>query len=287
MAQETYAYRAVTPQELELAAAPSNLNSIKELAEAITDMSSVNKDILPSADNQYVLGNSQKRWKSISIGEGTIYITDAALGTEVALTINNGMFFIDGISQAQLPNVKLTNLTFNDNTTQTTAAVAQVNADWNATTGKAQILNKPDLTGYTSPTPTSYNPVISSAGGSTQLAFTGTPAVGSYMKHGKLVHFRVKVSYTTASSFGSGNGNQYYVTLPFAPAEDYVFRNALYKKVSNGNNYELSAHVAANSTTMSLWHSSGSGNENPMNHTYPTSPATADYFYISGTYESV
>ena len=35
MSQEIYAYRAVTPQELEIAAAPSNLNSIKELADRI------------------------------------------------------------------------------------------------------------------------------------------------------------------------------------------------------------------------------------------------------------
>jgi hypothetical protein len=88
------------------------------------------------------------------------------------------------------------------------------------------------------------------------------------------------------TSFGSGNGNQYYVTLPFAPAADYVFRDALYAKVSNGNHYELSSHAPANSTTMSLWHSAGSGNESPMNHTYPTSPATADYFYLSGHYEA-
>ena len=119
----TEPYRAATAQELELLAAPNTLNSIKELADAVVDISSVNKNILPSQDNQYTLGNPQKRWKSISIGEGTIYITDATLGTEVALTINNGIFFINNIAQAQLPNVKVINLTFNDNTVQTTAYV--------------------------------------------------------------------------------------------------------------------------------------------------------------------
>jgi hypothetical protein len=250
------------------------------------NLQSVAENILPDITNTRTLGSSTKRWADVFIGPNTLNIIDKTLLTNAAVTINNGVFNIEGIAQAQLPDVKVNNLTFNDNTVQTTAAVAQVNPDWNATTGKAQILNKPDLTGYTSPTPISYNPVISSAGGSTQIAFTGTPATGSYMKHGKLVHFRVKVSYTTFTSFGSGNGNQYYVTLPFAPAEDYVFRNALYKKASNGANYELSVHAIANSTTMSLWHSAGSGNENVMNHTYPTSPATADYFYISGTYEA-
>jgi hypothetical protein len=253
---------------------------------ASANLTSVTTDILPSVDNTYVLGNSNFRWKSLSVGSGTIYITDSVTSNTAALTIANGIFFINGVAQAQLPNVRVTNLTFNDNTTQTTAAVAQVNSDWNATSGKAQILNKPDILTLSAPTPTAYSPVFSSAGGSTQIAFTGTPATGSYMKQGKLVTFRIRVAYTTMTAFGSGNGNQYYITLPFAPVADYVFRDSLYEKSSNGNHYELSAHASANSTTMSLWHSAGSGNENPVNHTYPTAPATADYFYLSGTYEA-
>lgn len=143
-------------------------------------------------------------------------------------------------------------------------------------------------TGATGPAaiPTTYNPVFSSSGGATSLAFTGTPATGSYMKQGKLVNFRIKVLYTTVTSFGSGAGNQYYLTLPFAPAADYVFRDVIYVKGSNNNHYELSGHATINSTTMSLWHSAGSGNEIVMNHSAPVAAATADYFYISGTYES-
>jgi hypothetical protein len=93
------------------------------------DLSSYAGDILPAADNTYVLGNSENRWKSISIGEGTIYITDATLGTEVGLTIDNGVFFIDGIAQAQLPDLAVTNLTFADNTVQTTAYTGGSGAD--------------------------------------------------------------------------------------------------------------------------------------------------------------
>lgn len=85
------------------------------------DISSVTGDILPSADNTYVLGNSSYRWRSISVGDGTIYITDAVTGAEAALTIEDGVFFIDGIAQAQLPNLAVTNLTFADSTVQTTA----------------------------------------------------------------------------------------------------------------------------------------------------------------------
>jgi hypothetical protein len=137
------------------------------------------------------------------------------------------------------------------------------------------------------PTPTAYSPVFSSSGGSSQISFTGTPATGSYMKQGKLVHFRIKVLYATMTSFGGGAGNQYFITLPFAPVTDYVFRNMIYEKVSNGNHYELSAHAYTNSVTMDLWHSAGSGNEAVMNHSTPVNALVADYFYLSGTYETV
>jgi hypothetical protein len=87
------------------------------------NLSSYAGDILPASDNAYVLGNSDYRWKSISIGEGTIYITDAITGNEAALSISDGVFFIDGIAQAQLPDLAVTNLIFNDNTVQTTAFI--------------------------------------------------------------------------------------------------------------------------------------------------------------------
>ena len=79
-----------------------------------TDISSVSGDILPALDNTYVLGNSSYRWKSISIGEGTIYITDASTGQEVGLTIDNGVFFLDGIAQAQLPALITNSLELHD-----------------------------------------------------------------------------------------------------------------------------------------------------------------------------
>lgn len=81
----------------------------------------VDSDIVPSIDNVYSLGTSALRWKSISIGGGTLYITDSVTANTAAVTVANGVFNIDGIVQAQLANVKVTNLIFNDNTVQTTA----------------------------------------------------------------------------------------------------------------------------------------------------------------------
>ena len=103
----------------------------------------ISSNIIPSVDNTYSLGNASFRWQSISIGGGTIYITDSGNNNQVALTVNNGVFNIDGIVQAQLPNVAVTNLTFNDNTVQTTAARSIPNG---GSTG--QVLSKTNGTDY-------------------------------------------------------------------------------------------------------------------------------------------
>jgi len=136
------------------------------------------------------------------------------------------------------------------------------------------------------PVPTEYSPVFSSAGGTSQIAYTGTPATGSYIRNGKLVSFRIRVDYTTLTSFGGGAGNQYFVTLPFVPSSLYTFNDGLYYKGSNENQYEILGRTNG-TTTMSMWHSGGSGNAPTMNHSQPVSAQTVDYFYISGTYEAV
>jgi hypothetical protein len=134
--------------------------------------------------------------------------------------------------------------------------------------------------------PTAYSPVFSSAGGTSQISYTGTPATGSYIRTGNLVSFRIRVDYTTLTSFGGGAGSQYFVTLPFVPASLYSFNDALYNKGSNGNQYEILGKTNG-TTTMSMWHSAGSGNAPAVNHSQPVSAQTVDYFYISGTYEAV
>ena len=134
--------------------------------------------------------------------------------------------------------------------------------------------------------PTIYYPTFSSSGGSSQIAYTGTPATGSFIKIGKLVSFRIRVDYTTLTSFGVGSGSQYFVTLPFVPNALYSFNDGLYYKGSNGNQYEILG-TTNGTTTMSMWHSAGSGNAPSMNHSQPVSASTSDYFYISGTYESI
>jgi hypothetical protein len=67
-------------------------------------------NLLPYTDNTYDLGSSSNRWKDIYIGPGTLYITDQTLLTTAAVTVNNGVFNIDGVAQAQLPTILATTI---------------------------------------------------------------------------------------------------------------------------------------------------------------------------------
>jgi hypothetical protein len=85
------------------------------------DLTSVSSNISPATSNTYTLGTSDKRWKDIFVGPGTINITDSVTSNNAGISVANGVFQINNIAQAQLPNIKVTNLVFNDNTVQTTA----------------------------------------------------------------------------------------------------------------------------------------------------------------------
>jgi len=128
-----------------------------------------------------------------------------------------------------------------------------------------------------SPTSQSFNPVWSGTG----LAYTGTPATGTYIQIGKLVHFKIKVVCTNVTNFGTG---QYSLTLPFAPVDDYVFRDGGFHDASTGNHHAIAADAEDGTTTMTLWHPGSSAKDVAFDHNTPLTLHTADYFYISGTY---
>jgi len=219
------------------------------------DFGSIKEDLLPSLDNTVSLGKAGNRFKGAHLGQGTLYITDTTLGTDAAISVNNGVFNVNGIVQAQLESVRVTNLTFNDNTVQTTAA--------------------PALSA-----PTTYNPVWSGTG----LTYTGTPATGSYMKIGKMVTFRIHVDFATVTNFGTG---KYSLTLPFAPVAHYMFRDAglHHTDPTPDDHYQIGGDAEPGSTTMSLYYSSGP-QDIAMDFNSPHAIHTNDFMYISGTYES-
>jgi hypothetical protein len=239
------------------------------------NLSSYAGDILPAADNTYVLGNSENRWKSISIGEGTIFITDSTLGTDAGITIDNGVFFINGVAQAQLPNLVVTNLTFNDNTVQTTAYTGAIGVS-----GNGEV--------------TRWSPNFQATG----LAFTGTgttyPTYNShYVKNGRMVSFFIEIDMSTVTNFGTG---QYKTALPYAPLTGTMnhFQSwCLVDETANPDNTGhaiLQADHLANTSVLDLHYikQSGGANSPVMEALFkqgsPVTLTTATHVYINGTY---
>jgi hypothetical protein len=126
----------------------------------------------------------------------------------------------------------------------------------------------------------SYSPVWSGIG----LTFTGTPAVGQYSRVGKMITFNIKVNCTTVTNFGTGG---YYLTLPFAPFSNFVFRNGGLHDTSANVHYSILGDSNSSSTSLELLYSKSQGShveDSPFKQGSPLNLATADFFYISGTY---
>jgi hypothetical protein len=210
-------------------------------------------DLIPNADDTYLIGSATKRWKSIFLGPGTVNITDSVLGTNATIGVANGVFFINGIAQAQLPNLKVTNLTFNDNTVQTTALHSGAS--------------------------TSYTPTF---GDGATYAQSSNGATGGYIKNGKLVYFDVEFPFTHVTNFGT---TQYHITLPFTAAKEAVFRNGTFHDSSANNTYHITGHVAAGSNVMDLYYTTA-GQDQFFDHNSPVTIQTVDSFHLSGMYEA-
>jgi hypothetical protein len=70
--------------------------------------SAVSQDIVPSEDNKFTIGTTAKRWKSLQLGPGTLFIQDQATGAQAGLTVNAGSLLLDGADSLRIGNVQLT-----------------------------------------------------------------------------------------------------------------------------------------------------------------------------------
>ena len=227
----------------------------------------------------YVSGNGYIANLAVVKGsDNNLYIATSSggLGDPVGNTAEWSIFLPKGADGAQgEPGI------------QGDPGVEQIQSDWTQTDNAEldYIKNKPtlpDLSGYG--VPTSYNPVWSGTG----LTYTGTPATGSYMKMNKMVTFRIKVNCATvagASNSGFGSG-QYYLTLPFAPVTDYIFRDGGIHHIGGPAHYQMSGDAEAGTTQLTLWYTTSQSQDQAMDYNSPHALQTPDHFYISGTYEA-
>ena len=140
-------------------------------------------------------------------------------------------------------------------------------------------------TGATGPAFTPSEVTYSVQGGTTngrQPTFNGAPMFySSYVKAGALVYFRVNVSMTNITNFGTG---QYYVTLPFNSKYDIYIRDGQIHDGSQNKSYSISGHAAAGSNMLYLYSTASNGTEVSFTSSVPFALATDDDFHISGTF---
>ena len=125
----------------------------------------------------------------------------------------------------------------------------------------------------------SYTPVWSGTG----LEYTGTPAVGSYIKIGNLITVQIDVEFDNVSNFGTG---AYSLTLPFASAyHTDVYGGSLHKVTNQGvDHYSLKGHLSPSSSTFTLWAVGSSAADQQFDHDSPVNIDTDDKYHMSFTY---
>jgi hypothetical protein len=125
----------------------------------------------------------------------------------------------------------------------------------------------------------SYSPVWSGTG----LAFTGTPATGTYIKIGNLIQVQISVDFDNVSNFGTG---QYSLTLPF-PSKYHtdVYGGSVHDTVNQGvDHYSLKGHLDDGSSIFTIWNIKSSAADEPFDHNTPINLTTADLFHMSFSY---
>ena len=125
----------------------------------------------------------------------------------------------------------------------------------------------------------SYSPVWSGTG----LAFTGTPATGTYIKIGNFIQVQITVHFDNVSNFGTG---QYSLTLPF-PSKYHtdVYGGSIHDVVNQGvDHYSLKGHLSDGSSIITIWNIKSSAADEPFDHNSPINLTTSDLFHMSFSY---
>lgn len=124
-----------------------------------------------------------------------------------------------------------------------------------------------------------YSPIWSATG----LTFTGTPAIGEYVKIGNLVIIQIDVEFDNVTNFGTGN---YSLTVPFASKyHTDVYGGSIHKTTNQGiDHYSIKGHMSPGSSTFTIWAIGSNAADQPFNHQAPVNLTAADKFHMSFSY---
>jgi len=69
---------------------------------------SVPGDLIPAKDDVFTLGSTDRRWKDLQLGPGTLYIEDLTTGLQAGISVDGGSLLIDGADSLRIGNLRLT-----------------------------------------------------------------------------------------------------------------------------------------------------------------------------------
>jgi hypothetical protein len=233
-------------RKLTIAEVDENFNYLKTLATSNSgptgaqgptgiqaNLLAVPTNIIPDTDNVYSLGSTAFRWKSIHIGEGTIYITDTVTKNEAGLTITDGVLLINGANQLQVGQLK-----FRDNTIESvtgsidiqiglTGSTANLVLNRNVVLAQDKTLTFGDGSVQTTAYQAPYR-VISGTTGAATLDFRTDNIVHAHMNQGS---FSI-----TLTGFTASKTIEFILSIGVPSGSSVVINGISGSNVSNGNN---------------------------------------------------
>jgi hypothetical protein len=269
-------------------------------------------DLIPQSDDTYSLGSPERRWKSIYLGPGTIFVEDSATGGQVAIAVEGGAMLLDGADSLRIGNMRFTQeglesilsgqdirignlgdtgflapargIKFPDGTVQETATSVGPQGE-PGVPGPQGVQGEQGETGERGPAGIPAEPeVFTSTLSATGIVYTGQPVTFEYIANGKLVYFWAEVDLSTVANFGSG---QLSITLPFACEHDFITRDGHLHDASKTAHYVASGECEEGTAVLSFFTPSGSkAQDEELDYNSPITLATLDTLDISGVYQS-
>ena len=81
---------------------------IQTTCSAPINLYSLPGDLIPAKDDLFTLGSAERRWKSLQLGPGTLYIEDITTGLQAGISVDGGALLVDGADSLRIGNLRLT-----------------------------------------------------------------------------------------------------------------------------------------------------------------------------------